>query len=80
MDRFSLSPSPLRDLTRSATSPTGHLHLVGMDGSSRALKVHGADSASAGASASGVVRDVAVVGDEVVSVGYDRVVRFTEVA
>lgn len=56
------------------TSPTGQLHLLSLTGESRSVKVHGGDNIS------GVVRDVDVVGDTVVSVGYDRVVRFSEIA
>lgn len=67
------------------TSPNGYLHLLPLSGGMSSLKVHGnsnsANGAMRGAVGGGggeIIRDVCVVGTTAVSVGYDRVVRFTE--
>jgi hypothetical protein len=65
------------------TSPNGLLHLLSISGEIRtSLRVHGLSVEAVGAATSGIIRDCAVVdlGDsewEVVSVGYDRVVRIS---
>jgi hypothetical protein len=64
----------------STTTANGYLNLVSMNGQVRSeLKVHGARDM--GLASSEIVRDCCVVQDttgwEVVSVGYDRQIRFS---
>ena len=64
----------------SNTSPNGYLNLLPLNGETSSIKVHGGLT-ELGQASSEVVRDVAVVQDGedwvVVSVGYDRQIRFT---
>ena len=64
----------------STTTANGYLNLISMNGQVRSeLKVHGA--VDLGQVSSEIVRDCCVTGDatgwEVVSVGYDRQIRFS---
>lgn len=67
------------------TSPNGLLHLISLSGEIRtSLKVHGVEHGQLGVASSDIVRDVAIVEPEtgkweVVSVGYDRIIRISTV-
>jgi len=60
----------------STTTPYGYLKLVTLQGEVRSsIKVHGVNDI--GQASSEIVRDCCIIGEDVISVGYDRRVRIS---